>query len=621
MPVSPVIWRRSLSRSSSTQAEVICSLSQVKKGRSGCGWRATGRHRAGSGAIMGLVDAGARLAAGRMALRGARWDEARRCFEATLAVHESPDALDGLGTALWWLDEPAAGMLARARAYAGYRREGRAQLAGRIAVWLAREHRTLFRDAALAGGWLARARSLVIDPDSALQGWVLVAEAEASHDGRAASELARRAVGLARRCGDADLEIIALARSGSCAVASGAIDRGLGELNEAMAAATAGEARDPQCVAEVLCVLVEAAGWLGDPGRIASWAKFLVEFGGGHEFGPLLSLGTTRTVELVSSFCGACCGGVYLVTGRLDAAETELSRAVADLAASGVHPRCLHPVAALAELRLAQGRLEEAEALLAPYETLRECVAPAAALDVAQGRPGRAVARLEAAIESHAGEPVRLVPWWALLVDAALQRGDLGGAERAATEVSRVAGLSGSALHRAHAELGRGKVAASRGEPRATTLLRAAAQSFAESDAPLLACRARVALAEALLPHDRGLAVTEARSALRAFERLGATFDADRAAAFLKRLGVRGRTGPKGVGVLTRREQEVLRLVAEGLSNAEIARQLFISVKTAGHHVSNILNKLGLRSRTEAAAYAVLHPVAPRGAESEPARR
>jgi DNA-binding NarL/FixJ family response regulator len=93
---------------------------------------------------------------------------------------------------------------------------------------------------------------------------------------------------------------------------------------------------------------------------------------------------------------------------------------------------------------------------------------------------------------------------------------------------------------------------------------------------------------------------------------MGATAEADQAAAFLRELGVKGRTGPRDAGALSRRELEVLRLITQGLSNAEIAKRLFISTKTAGNHVSNILTKLGLRSRTEAAAYALLNlPQAP----------
>jgi len=123
-------------------------------------------------------------------------------------------------------------------------------------------------------------------------------------------------------------------------------------------------------------------------------------------------------------------------------------------------------------------------------------------------------------------------------------------------------------------------------------------------------------LARSLVDKDRGLAITEARSALQAFDRMGATTGADRAAAFLRGLGVKGRTGPRDGSLLSRREQEVLGLVCEGLSNTEIAERLFISTRTAGHHVSNILTKFGVRSRTEAAAFALLNlPATPTPAQ------
>ena len=117
--------------------------------------------------------------------------------------------------------------------------------------------------------------------------------------------------------------------------------------------------------------------------------------------------------------------------------------------------------------------------------------------------------------------------------------------------------------------------------------------------------RSRFELARVLDPTDPEVAVGEAKAALGEFERLGMPRDADAAAAFLRERGTAGRTGPKGVGTLTRREREVLALLAEGLSNPEIAARLFISTKTAEHHVSNILAKLHLRSRAEAAAFAL----------------
>jgi DNA-binding NarL/FixJ family response regulator len=116
--------------------------------------------------------------------------------------------------------------------------------------------------------------------------------------------------------------------------------------------------------------------------------------------------------------------------------------------------------------------------------------------------------------------------------------------------------------------------------------------------------RARLALANASVAERPEVAVAEARAALEAFERLRAARDADAAAAVLRSLGVpTAATRPSG-GLLTRREAEVLELLGHGLSNPEIAARLFISRKTVEHHVGNVLAKLGLRSRAEAAAYA-----------------
>ena len=105
--------------------------------------------------------------------------------------------------------------------------------------------------------------------------------------------------------------------------------------------------------------------------------------------------------------------------------------------------------------------------------------------------------------------------------------------------------------------------------------------------------------------NDPEVATAEARAAFSVFEDLGADRDADAAAALMRDLGIKAaRIGPKNVGRLTRREQEVLALLGEGLSNPEIAARLFLSRKTVEHHVARILSKLGLRGRAEAAVVA-----------------
>jgi DNA-binding NarL/FixJ family response regulator len=106
-------------------------------------------------------------------------------------------------------------------------------------------------------------------------------------------------------------------------------------------------------------------------------------------------------------------------------------------------------------------------------------------------------------------------------------------------------------------------------------------------------------------------AIAEAKGALEDFERLEASRHADVAAEVLRSFGAPVRTGPKGVGALTKREGEVLRLLGAGLSNPDIADRLYISRKTVEHHVGSLLSKLGLRNRAEAMAYAIREKISP----------
>jgi DNA-binding CsgD family transcriptional regulator len=196
-------------------------------------------------------------------------------------------------------------------------------------------------------------------------------------------------------------------------------------------------------------------------------------------------------------------------------------------------------------------------------------------------------------------------PLLALLVDVHLAA---GAVDRAADAAGRLAGCAGRHDNehlRATAALAEGRVGLAAGTGDPASCLRQALAGFRRARMPLEVAHTRLELARALAESSPEVAAAEARAALEAFERLDASRLADAAAALLRTLGVRARATSPAPGLLTRREQEVLDLVGHGLSNPEIAERLYISRKTVEHHVGNVLAKLGLRSRSEAAAYAV----------------
>lgn len=531
------------------------------------------------------------LVEGWDALERARWQAARAAFEAALAAEETPDALDGFGLAIWFLGEVKEGIAARERAFEGYAADGRCDEAARVGIWVSHQHLIGGR-ASAARGWLARAERSVEGAGPCLgQGWVAVERARHAGSVEECAEHARRAMAIARKADSGDLEVFALSLLGRTEVRAGRTKQGMERLEEAMAAASAGRVRNVHTLAEAYCNLIMACTSAGEWERATEWCEAVDEFARDHGATPLL--GACRTVH----------ADVLLASGRWADAERSLESA---LEAHARIPTMGAPtVATMAELRVRQGRIREAEALLVGREEHPESLRALASLRIAQDRPVVAAALLERGLLAAEGDTVRSAQLLAPLVDARLACGQIPAAEAAALRLTELADESGVAVvgARANLALARTTLARERAADAAEPARRALTE-FSRLGMPFEIGEARLALARALVHDAPDLAREEARVALATFRELGAARASDVAAAVLRELDTATGARPRTQGELTAREQEVLELLALGMSNARIAATLFITEKTAGHHVSRILSKLGVRNRTEAAACA-----------------
>jgi RNA polymerase sigma factor (sigma-70 family) len=523
------------------------------------------------------------------ALRKARWDAARALFEADLAAEETAGALEGLSWAAWWLDDAETVFAARERAYRLYRRQGDPRAAARMATWLAVDQLDFHGARSVAAGWLQRAHRL-LDPlkPGPDHGWLAFHDgylAHAAGDTTTASRMAIDAARIGRECGVADLEMLGLALEGATLVSCARVDEGMRRLDEATAAALEGDATIPISSAWTFCLLVSACVAALDFERASEWCERIAAFA--ERYGSRYML----------AFCRAEYGAIDLWRGRWHEAEAMLEDSVEDFSCSRP-ARVGGPLVGLAELRRRQGSAADAARLLddaGPSTTALLCRARLA-LDA--GRAPQAVDLIERVLRGvPADRDLQRAPAIELLVHARVACGELERAGAALARLREVSARVGTAPLRACADLAEGLVAAGGGEhERARRLFEDALDGFERSGVPYEAARARLELATSLIVLGRAeVAEREASLARDRLLALGAEVDAQRAQRIL--------AAP--LGELTRREREVVRLLAEGLTNRQIAERLVLSEHTVHRHVTNLLRKLQLPSRTAAAAHAI----------------
>jgi ATP/maltotriose-dependent transcriptional regulator MalT len=533
------------------------------------------------------------LAAARSARRDQDWQACHDATTAQGAVFDDPlleaEALDLRAEAAWWLGRLDDCVEARERAYVLYDGAGDDRRAGMCAVWLY-EHHCFRAHPAIAGGWLRRARrALGEGEDCAELGALLLREAEVAHgsgDLEQAALLAERCVALGRRLRAPDLEAEALQTQGRVLIDQGQPKEGLALLDEAMLFALE-DRLSPYSTGKVYCSLISACEHLGDFQRAAEWTDATARWASRH---PL------------AVFPGLC--RVHHATalqwrGRWAEAEQEAARACEELT---MHvPNAAAAWAEIGDIRRRLGDLDAAEAAFRRADEL--CGQPRAGLALlrlAQGRVPVATKMIDAALGAAGGNRLARAKLLPAAAQIAIAAGDHDGAAAAVRELTAIADDYASPTMTAAATTALGRLQLAHGHPEAGSTLREAVTRWLQLEVPYESATARVLLGQACRAtgDDEG-AATAFAAALGLFDELGASLDATQ----LRSLS-RAAELPGG---LTAREVQVLRYVAAGKTNKQIATQLGLSDKTIGRHLSNIFVKIDVGTRSAATAYAFEH--------------
>jgi DNA-binding NarL/FixJ family response regulator len=553
------------------------------------------------------------IEAGREALVRGAWEDARSAFERALYTgdrdaakpsfqavvdpEESAEILSGLAAALWWLGEIRESLDCWERAYSEFRRRPDPAQAVFAAIQLSILYDANLGNSAAAAGWVARAARLVdehaLEP---LRGWILIANAVDSADSGQHEALARQAHQLGQTFGDRDLELCALSQIGVALIDQGKITEGMAFHDEAMAGALAGEGQ-LDTVVFTACEMMTSYSRCAQYQRMAQWIRAADRFV--ERYG----------CPYLNASCRTHYGEVLFATGDWGRAEEEL-RVALRLSENSLPAVQAKALARLAELRLAQGRVEEAERLMTGFEDHGATAPVRMLIYLLQGRFALAAAtarRWLGVIGENRLESALLLE---LLGEAEIGQSQLEAAGKRGRTLAELGSTLNCQVMLARGERLRGRALAAASDSAAKQHLDAALREFIQLEMPFEAARTRLLLARVQCELDPEVAEAEGRAALAVFKNLGAVTDAGATTTVLREIEAktRKRTGetPDLIG-LTRRELEVLRLVAQGMSDKEIATNLVLSRHTVHRHIHSILTKLDLPSRAAAAAYAAQH--------------
>jgi ATP/maltotriose-dependent transcriptional regulator MalT len=546
-----------------------------------------------TGAVSPPSDA---LERGRDAYARKEWKEA---FEEL----SSADAETSLGAHDLLLLATAAFMRGRMddfldvieRAHHAYVEEGDVRAATRCAFYLG-VNLVIRGEMARASGWFGRAQRLLerVEGECAEQGYLLLPGAMQQlgmGNYGAAQAAAAAAAERGERFRDPDLLALALHIEGQTLIKQARIAEGLSRLDEAMLAATSPDI-SPFVTGVVYCGVIAGCEEAYEVRRAQEWTQALTRW-------------CEQQPELVS-FTGRCLShraGIMQLRGAWGEALEEARRA---------RERCEQAMndAAAGQAFYQQGEIHRLQgdfaAAEAAYRDASRCGhEPQPGLSLlrrAQGDDDAAAAAIRRALGETADRlsRTRLLPAHA---EITLALGDVANARRAADELSGIAAEYQSTMLRAVAAHVQGMVAVAEGEPEsALRSLREACAIWQELDAPYDLARTRVLVGLACRSlGDADTAALEIEAATATFEQLGALPDLARVEALAA-----PKETPETYG-LTPRELEVLRLVAAGKTNREIAAELVVSEHTVARHVQNIFTKLRVSSRTAATAFAFEH--------------